>query len=150
MATTNQLLFREHNFHGTTHRQSTDLTTSPKAKQAATTSRPALFEEDQQWLAQVAQSVHQNLANNRYTIAQLVHEVAVSERHLRRQLKQLLGVGPKEYVTQLRMQLAKELLFKRKYKTLTQVAYAVGYRDVDSFRTNFSSLFGVCPKEYLQ
>ena len=150
MTATNQLPFSKNNFQGTTRRPSTDLTTDQKAKQEATTSRPLLFEEDQQWLAQVAQCVQKHLANNRYTIAQLAHEVAVSERHLRRQLKQLLGVGPKEYVTQMRMQLAKELLFKRKYKTLTQVAHAVGYRDVDSFRSNFCSLFGVCPKTYLR
>jgi AraC-like DNA-binding protein len=150
MIVTNQLPSGEKSFHRTTHRQFSNLTTSPKAKQAAITSRPALFEEDQHWLAQVAQSVQQNLANNRYTIAQLAHEVAVSERHLRRQLKQLLGIGPKEYVTEMRMQLAKELLFKRKYKTLSQVAHAVGYRDVDSFRSNFCSLFGECPKEYLR
>uniref|UniRef100_UPI003D6BB477 helix-turn-helix domain-containing protein n=1 Tax=Lewinella sp. TaxID=2004506 RepID=UPI003D6BB477 len=87
---------------------------------------------------------------NKYTVKQLAYDLAISERQMRRRVKQLLGVGPSQFVRQVRLHHAQQLIFNRKYKTITQVAREVGYKDVDSFRNNFLSFFGVCPKEYLR
>jgi AraC-like DNA-binding protein len=126
------------------------LLATSTAGRATSSSRPVFFEEDQQWLELVEESVQQNLANNKYTVKQLAYDLAISERQMRRRVKQLLGVGPSQFVRQVRLHHAQQLIFNRKYKTITQVAREVGYKDVDSFRNNFLSFFGVCPKEHLQ
>ena len=110
----------------------------------------AYFVEDREWLQSVQRQIRCNLANNHFTIAQLADAVAISERQLRRRLKKLLGLRPWEYVTQVRLQYARQLLLQRRYKTLTQVAHAVGYRDVDSLRDNYKRIFGESPTRYLQ
>jgi AraC-like DNA-binding protein len=149
MRTPNQLHLEENNHTLLNDQQFTSLSASSMAGRAISTLRPDFFEEDQQWLALLEQCVQQNLANNKYTIKQLAFDVAISERQMRRRIKQLLGIGPGKYVRQIRLHHAQQLFFNRKYKTITRVAREVGYKDVDAFRNNFRSFFGICPKEYL-
>lgn len=107
------------------------------------------FEEDQRWLEEVERCAKANLSNNNYTIVQLAQDTAISERHLRRRMKQLLGVKPAQYLKSIRLEAAQELLAARKYKTITQVAHSVGFRSVDAFRQNYESFFGQHPKNYM-
>ncbi len=115
----------------------------------ASDTRPTYFEEDAQWLQEVTQYIQQNIANNHYSIAQLANDVAISERQLRRRLKKLLGVRPREYMIQIRLQRAYHLILQRKYRTVTQVAQAVGYRDTGTFRDSFQQWFKSNPLELL-
>lgn len=108
------------------------------------------FVEDAEWLQAVQKHVEQNLGNSRYTITQLANAVAISERQMRRRLKKLLGVGPRQYLRQRRLAYAHQMLLNKQYKTLTQIAHAVGYRDVDSFRNIFIEAYGESPREYLR
>jgi len=108
------------------------------------------FEEDQLWLHTVNRSIKDNLANNHYSIKQLAYDVAISERHLRRRLKQLLGVSPAKYLKKIRLEQAKQLLVSKRYKTVTQVANAFGYKDVGSFRYNFLDYYGHQLGDYLK
>ncbi|WP_367392894.1 helix-turn-helix domain-containing protein [Lewinella sp. LCG006] len=149
MRTSNQLHLEEDNAPLLTDLKNSLLSTSLIEGQAIPYSRPVFFEEDQQWLTLIAQCVQENLANNKYTVKQLAFDVAISERQLRRRMKQLLGMGPGKYILQKRLHHAQQLISKRKYKTITRVAREVGYKDVDSFRSNFQSFFGVSPKECL-
>ncbi|MEL6657052.1 MAG: helix-turn-helix transcriptional regulator [Bacteroidota bacterium] len=111
--------------------------------------RPTYFEEDTLWLQEVTECIQQNIANNHYSIAQLADDVAISERQLRRRLKKLLGLRPREYMTQIRLQHAHYLILQRKYRTLTQIAKAVGYRDTGAFRHSFQQWFEKSPHELL-
>ncbi len=108
-----------------------------------------LFAEDQLWLRAVENCIKNNLSNYDYTVNRLACDMAISERHLRRRLKQLLGLKPAQYQKSIRLQAAYELLAIKRYKTITQVAYAVGFRSVDAFRCNFQQAFGQTPTYYL-
>ncbi len=105
-----------------------------------------VFEEDVKWLCILADLVHQNISNNSYSIGQLAEEMATSDRHLRRKMKKMTGLTPSEYLNIVRLKHAQKLLKERKYKTLRQVAYAVGYKDVGSFRLKYKRQFGTKPK----
>lgn len=111
---------------------------------------PPYFAEDEEWLKKVEFQIRENMSNNHFTIMQLADAVAISERQLRRRLKKLLGLRPWQYLTRIRLEYARQLLEQKKYKTLTQTAYAVGYRDVDSFRKNFKKIYDESPIEYLR
>lgn len=114
------------------------------------TSPNSFFKEDQLWLTEVEKSIKQNLSNNNYTIRQLANDVSISERQLRRKLKQLLGIKPSKYLKNSRMQHAHHLLAIKQYKTVTQVAYAVGFKDVGAFSSGFKQIFGHSPKKFLK
>ncbi|MFC4779105.1 response regulator [Paenibacillus sp. GCM10023252] len=61
--------------------------------------------------------------------------------------KQKTGVGFKEYVMGLRLDLAKQLLLNPKLK-LADVAERIGYQDLRHFSQVFRKRFGVTPTEY--
>lgn len=115
-----------------------------------TDERPDHFEEDSQWLEEVTGCIRENLSNNRYSIGQLAGDVAISERQLRRRIKKLLGLRPREYMMQIRLQHAHYLIHQKKYRTLAQVAQAVGYRDSGAFRDSFQQWYGSSPTELLR
>jgi AraC-like DNA-binding protein len=108
---------------------------------AFTTNRK-LFEEDQIWLTNLKTYFTSNVSNNRYTILQLAHDMSISERHLRRRCKQLLGCTPAQYFRNIRVQQARVYLYRRKFKTIEQLAYAVGYKDVPTFKSNYFAVVG--------
>ena len=107
------------------------------------TTSPHRFAEDEVWLSQVDECIQKNIANPNFTIGQLAIMVAVSERQLRRRMKQLLGKRPGQYVQQKRLERAYEFWRQRRYKTLQQLALSVGYRSSDSFRALFEKFYGV-------
>lgn len=109
-----------------------------------------LSQEDVLWLESVEKCVKANLDNSNYTVQQLAQDAAISERQLRRRLKQFVGMKPAQYIKSLRLETAHTLLVTGKYKTITQVARAVGYKSVDAFRTNFKTEFGKQPSAYLK
>ncbi|UVI30086.1 response regulator [Paenibacillus spongiae] len=63
--------------------------------------------------------------------------------------KQKTGHGFKEYVIQLRMEKAEQLLSNPKLK-LAEVAERIGYQDMRHFSTVFRKKYGVSPSEYRQ
>jgi len=109
-----------------------------------------LFEEDKIWLQKVEDSIHNNLSNNLYTVSELAADVVISERQLRRRLKKLTGLAPAQYLRNKRLQKAHQLISSKKYKTITQVAYAVGLKDIGAFRENFKEMYGDSPLEFLK
>lgn len=105
--------------------------------------------EDKQWLENIEQLIHQQIDNNQYTITQLAHEIAISERQLRRRLKQLTGLSPSQYLKETRLQYGRRLLEQYRYKTVAQTAAAVGFSDTRAFSRNFLQRFGKKPSNYL-
>lgn len=61
--------------------------------------------------------------------------------------EQRYGMTPRAYVTYLKMELAKELLFSEKY-TVTQIAALCGFENIYYFSTLFKKHTGQTPTEY--
>ena len=125
---------------------------SPTAlfKQLDKDGKSRFFLEDEKWLIEVDHHIRQNYTNNHFSVVQLADAVAISERQLRRRMKKLLGMGPWQYLTKIRLEFAFQILQQKKYKTLAQIAFAVGYRDVDSFRAKFKKAYGRTPMDLLR
>ncbi len=98
-----------------------------------------LVEKAQYWL-------QQNLAN-KTTLAELADYVAVSERTLIRQFKQILGTTPHAYLQSLRMETAKRFLDRTDLR-IDAVAERVGYTNVAFFRRSFRAYIGSTPTAY--
>ena len=89
------------------------------------------------------------LDNSQYSIGQLADDLAISERQLRRKIKQYIGLTPTQYFKEVRLYQAREYLEIKKYKTVAQTAFAVGFQDVGGFSKNFLTHFGKKPSEYI-
>lgn len=77
-------------------------------------------------------------------LSEVAHQVGVSDRTLRRGFKELFGITPLGYLTQLRMQRARQLL-QQGHWTVAEVARSVGYANLGHFATAFKNQFGMTP-----
>jgi transcriptional regulator GlxA family with amidase domain len=80
-------------------------------------------------------------------VADMAREAGLEERTFLRRFKAATGLKPTEYVQQLRIGKARDLLqFTR--RPVDQVAWSVGYEDPAAFRRLFRRLIGLTPGEY--
>jgi transcriptional regulator GlxA family with amidase domain len=82
-----------------------------------------------------------------FQVSDLAAYLAVSERTLHRRFKQAVGIAPLEYLQNLRIEVAKQLLESRPI-TLEAVSQRVGYADLSAFRQLFRRKTGLSPREY--
>lgn len=82
-----------------------------------------------------------------FRLSELADWLAVSERTLNRRFKQAVGLAPLEYLQNLRIEVAKQLLESRPIG-LEMVSQRVGYGDLSTFRQLFKRKTGLSPSEY--
>ncbi len=70
----------------------------------------------------------------------------MSRFHYIRIFKQIYGITPRQYLRDLRISKAKELL--KKGLSVTRVCYDVGYKSLPTFSSAFKRGTGYSPKEY--
>jgi len=78
------------------------------------------------------------------SIADFCH---ISERSLLRRFKSATGFTPKQYVIQLKIEKAKQILELENF-SIESVGYEVGYMDVSNFTKIFKKTSGVTPAEF--
>lgn len=105
---------------------------------------------DEKWLKQVRETLHADLANSQLSVALLAENVGVSERTLFRRLKSLTGLTPNNFIKELRLQKARQMLQHKTYNTVAEVAHHVGYQHRKTFTAQYVSRFGKKPSEYFQ
>jgi AraC-like DNA-binding protein len=71
----------------------------------------------------------------------------MSESTLLRQVKRLTGLSPVQYLQEARLNEARRLLEAKRFKSVSQVASAVGYENVRSFSRTFKKRFGKIPSK---
>ena len=80
-------------------------------------------------------------------IEEIADTIGIDRRYLCRMFTAELGVSPKEYLTELRMERAKALLVCGGI-TVMEVARSVGYEDAFNFSRMFKSRYGLSPAHF--
>ncbi len=96
--------------------------------------------------AAVAQAFLQQNHTYAITVEQAATYAGVSRSHLFRLFRQAYGVAPQEYLSQLRLQHAAQLL--QDGATVTQAAYSSGFSDLPNFSRRFRQAYGMAPSFY--
>ena len=105
-----------------------------------------LFDADKEEQSDRISEVHRHIKYNyqeNITIAGLAAMFSFERSYLYRLFKQRYGVGPKEYLTRVRLEKAKWLL-SRGY-SVEECAYMVGYSDAFSFSKAYKKFYGISP-----
>lgn len=110
---------------------------------------PQIKTPDDRLLERIVRVVNEHLGESDLTVEQVADEVGVSRVHLHRKLKELTGETSRDFIRNLRLRKAAEMLGEKKY-AISELADAVGFRSTSSFTTAFKTLFGVSPSEYGQ
>lgn len=97
-----------------------------------------------QQIRQAIDYLHAHLAQD-ISLDWLAQSVNLSPSHLRRLFKQVTGLAPHQYLLQLRVNRAKELLLTGSF-SVGEVAAEVGFADQSHLHRHFKRVFGVTPK----
>lgn len=104
---------------------------------------------DQEFLKNLHEEVEQNISNENYDVEKLASSLAVSSRQLRRKLKALTDLTPAQYIRSTKMNRAKELL-EKDAGNVTEIAFQIGYSNINSFTKAFKEEFDILPSSILQ
>jgi signal transduction histidine kinase/DNA-binding response OmpR family regulator len=111
--------------------------------------REGLPKIDQEWLESLENYIRENLSNNQFTASNIADEFAMSSSTLLRQLKRLTGLTPRKYLSEIRLDAARQLMVEGRFRSVARVAREVGFRDVRGFSKKFAEKYGKNPSEIL-
>jgi len=80
------------------------------------------------------------------TISEIAYSLNMSPANFSAKFKKVMGVSPNEYFKNLKLIEAKKML---KMKSVTEVAYDLGYENISYFIGLFRERFGITPKKYM-
>lgn len=101
-------------------------------------------------IGQARQLVLENLSNSEFTVKALAEKLNYSERNLQRLVRKQTGLTSVQFIREIRLLSAYNLLQKREMHTVAEVSYAVGIDTVSYFSRVFTNRFGVNPKELIK
>lgn len=81
------------------------------------------------------------------TINELARECFLSPNYLSKSFRSQIGMSPRQYLTQLRLSMAKKLLCSSQLP-IQEIAMRAGFGDVNCFIAQFKGSFGTTPKKY--
>ena len=102
---------------------------------------------DDKFLLRAKQLVEDNIADPGFGVEKMADNMHLSRAQLFRKLKAIAGLSPNEFINEIRLQKAAQLILS-KADTLTQISYAVGFNEQSYFAKRFRKKFGVAPSEY--
>ena len=91
--------------------------------------------------------LHEHFDDSSMRVEILAEKSGFHPRYFAKIFKDTYGVSPKQYLTQLRMEQARELILSNRY-TVSQIAQMTGYLDIYHFSKTFKQENGISPSEY--
>ena len=105
---------------------------------------------DIEWLEQIEKRLKKEISNSKFNVESLSTEFNISRSKLQRRIKKMTGLTPVQYLRDIKLQAARELLENKQVQTINEVAYAVGFDTPAYFTKIFTKHFGKKPIEYLK
>ncbi len=110
---------------------------------------PELKGNDKMLIDKIVNQINDHLEDPNLNVEKLCQEVGLSRAHLNRKMKELFGLTPSEFIRNVRLRKACELL-RQPDVDISQIAYSVGFSSQPHFSTAFKRFTGISPTEYRQ
>ena len=92
--------------------------------------------------------ISDNLDNSDFTVEVLAEKLGISRVQLYRKIKAILDVKVSDYIQNIRLEKAEELLKNNLNLSISEIAYSTGFSSQTYFSTSFKIKFGVTPKHF--
>lgn len=113
------------------------------------TKQETLGKIEQQFITDFTQYVENSIANPELNIDEIADALGLSRSNLYRKIKSLTDYSPNELIRTIRVKYAKQLL-NSKAKSISEVAYEVGFSSPSYFAKCFKDFYNESPTEYLE
>ena len=113
------------------------------------TKQETLGKVEQQFITDFTQYVENSIANPELNIDEIADALGLSRSNLYRKIKSLTDYSPNELIRTIRVKYAKQLL-NSKAKSISEVAYEVGFSSPSYFAKCFKDFYNESPTEYLE
>ena len=105
-----------------------------------------VVQDESNLITNVLEYIQHNYMNE-IKLSSVAKNFSVSQEHLSRVFKQETGFGFKNYLINIRLQKAEDMLRNEPGRAVSEVAYACGFNDGNYFSYKFKKEFGVSPTE---
>lgn len=120
---------------------------SESSEEKYTLSEPVIENPDEKMMNQLMCYIEQHIADEDLKMDQMTDAIGISRSVLYGKIKKLMGVSPSDFLRQVRMQRAEQLIAKSRM-SISEIAYAVGFADPKYFAKCFKRQTGKTPSEY--
>lgn len=108
---------------------------------------PQIENEDEQMMDGLMKFIEQHIGDENLRIEDMAEAASMGRTAFYQKIKELVGVSPSDFLRQVRMQRAVQLVSKSRMP-ISQIAYAVGFTDPKYFTKCFKKETGMTPSEY--
>ncbi len=108
---------------------------------------PSITPYDETFIKQIVQSVEEQLMNQDFRIEDLADKMNLSRTVFYRKIKSILGVSPIDFVKDMRVKRAVQLLDTNEY-SISEIAYMSGFSSPQYFSRVFKDVMKCTPSEY--
>lgn len=110
-------------------------------------SKISIPDPDKLFLEKALEQVNTHITDSAYSVEQFQKAMGMSRMQLHRKLKALLDQSASEFIRNLRLQRAADMLSQKKLQ-VSEVAYQCGFNNLSYFGQCFKEKFGVSPSQY--
>lgn len=103
---------------------------------------------DEKLLERIMDCINKNLSNSDLSVDMIADQAGISRVHLHRKMKELTGQTPHDFIRNIRLKKAAQLLANQGMN-VTEVMYACGFSNSASFSTVFKRFYGMSPRDYM-
>lgn len=103
---------------------------------------------DHRFMEQCVACVEQNLDNPDFDVNMFAQAMNIGRTKLFLKIKGVTGQTPNDFILNIRLKKAQMLLKQADTKTVSEIAYEVGFNSPSYFIKRFRELFGVTPAQY--
>lgn len=112
-------------------------------------SAQAIESEDEKFLRKATKTTEENIANSSFSVEHLAAKLNISRVGLYKRLLALNGHTPSEFIRNIRLRKAAQLLDKSNL-SVSEIAYQVGFSNPKQFSKYFKAMYKVLPSIYKQ
>src|SRR5574344_1031150 len=102
---------------------------------------------DEKFVKEATRYVEENLSNTEISVETMSEKLGMSRVHLYKRMLAITGVTPSEFIRQIRLRHAEQLL-RRSQLTISEISYQVGFNYPRYFSKYFKEMYGVMPSQY--
>lgn len=111
------------------------------------TSNKSFGNIEQEFVSKLNSHINKNIDNSNFTVENLAASLHISRVQLYRKVKAIFGINISDYINNLKLDIAKEMLDKSTL-TISEIAYKNGFSSPNYFSTVFKNKFGMSPNSY--